>query len=304
LHLHDHYKELCALALSGQIASREREELEGHLSTCVECRTELGDFTQIATAFPRIADGHSHVSVPVGLTERFLARARSEGIPLSRRRALREVEKSWKPSRAVLLAFAAILASLAASYLIARLILAHQAFLPASARIFAPAAKPLPSPAIGSSSSDSRLRENANLQAQIEDLRNDLASLSANIKIDQDALRAAETEKRKLALRLADAENSAAGLRKGLAEREAEAARLKTEFEKLKTAKEADATAFRAEENELKSCKKANSFLKQRTRLETLSLRVSFTSSMWTILMRTARSSAHSEESSMPKERH
>lgn len=254
MHLHDHYKELCALALSGQIAPREREELEGHLSTCVECRTELGDFAQITTAFPRIADGQSHVSVPAGVTERFLARARSEGIPLSRKRGVREVEKSSRPSRALLLAFAAILAALAATYLVARLILTHHAFLPASARIFAPGAKPLPPALIESSTGeaqDRRSQENADMKAQIEHLREDLANLSAKMKSDQDALHTEEAEKRNLGVRVAEAETSAAGLRQGLAEREAEAAQLKTEFEKLKTAKEADAIAFRAEENEL-----------------------------------------------------
>jgi hypothetical protein len=251
--------------LSGQIASREREELEGHLSTCLECRTELGDFAQITTAFPRIAHGQSHVSVPAGVTERFLARARSEGIPLSRRREVREVEKSWKPSRSVLVAFAAILAALAASYLIARVILAHRAFLPASARIFAPAPKLSRSGPSGSGDTarEKILQENADLRFQTQRIQTELVALSARVKSDQDALKAAEAEKRALSSRLANAENVEGSLRAGATGRDVEVAQIKSELEKLKMVKEADDVALHAQENEL------NRLREQTAKLET-----------------------------------
>ena len=85
LHSHDHYKELSALAVSGQLRPSERDEVQHHLAACDECRSELQDFSGIVASLQAVSDNQSPIGVPAGATERFLARARSEGIPLGRK---------------------------------------------------------------------------------------------------------------------------------------------------------------------------------------------------------------------------
>jgi hypothetical protein len=249
LHFHDHYKELFALALSGQLVQVERKELEDHLSTCAECRTEVGDFAQITANFPRIADDRQLLAVPPGLTERILARARSEGIPLSRKGTIPTVRKRPKQFRLAWFAAVAALAVVAAGYSIVRALHSSPtrivALLP-EARRLAPAASPLSGPA-----QDSMLEENADLKGQIQRLRNDLSALSARVQSDQAQLKAAEADKRALSARLSDAAASEAGLRKGVTNYETEVGRLNSELEQAQATKDAQAVALKVEESEL-----------------------------------------------------
>src|SRR5580704_7988109 len=85
LNTHEQYEELCALAASGQASQDELEDLRSHLQTCPSCRSAAYDFNQIsAQALSRLAAKRLHCQIPSGMTQRFLARARSEGIELSR----------------------------------------------------------------------------------------------------------------------------------------------------------------------------------------------------------------------------
>jgi hypothetical protein len=85
LNIHEQYEELCALAASGQASPVELADLKVHLDECPECRALALDFTQVsAQALSQLAAKRLNCRVPTGMTRRFVARARSEGIAMTR----------------------------------------------------------------------------------------------------------------------------------------------------------------------------------------------------------------------------
>jgi hypothetical protein len=85
LNTHEHYEELCALAASGQASQLELGDLRSHLEGCPSCRSAAYDFTQLsAQALSQLAAKRLHCQIPSGMTQRFVARARSEGIEIRR----------------------------------------------------------------------------------------------------------------------------------------------------------------------------------------------------------------------------
>jgi len=101
---HEHFEELCALAASGQILEPEFVELQDHMQRCASCRSAYEEFVdllhgKLPLANPDIADA----STPPGFfsenssyRERFLARARREGVAVSSQRSR---ELSWSKLR-------------------------------------------------------------------------------------------------------------------------------------------------------------------------------------------------------------
>ena len=63
----------------------ELNDLRSHLEGCPSCRSAAYDFTQIsAQGLSQLAAKRLHCQIPSGMTQRFVARARSEGIEMSR----------------------------------------------------------------------------------------------------------------------------------------------------------------------------------------------------------------------------
>ncbi len=89
---HEHFEELGALAAIGQISVEEDKELNSHLSDCPSCREAYHDYVrllhkQLPQAAPRrwsLKEAVSRHGSGGELRERFFARARAEGINLSR----------------------------------------------------------------------------------------------------------------------------------------------------------------------------------------------------------------------------
>lgn len=78
---HQHYKELCAVAGAGQLSESEAVELNEHLKGCEDCRDLVRNFAFLCVqVLPVITTAEP---LPPGMTERFIARARSEGIAIS-----------------------------------------------------------------------------------------------------------------------------------------------------------------------------------------------------------------------------
>lgn len=78
---HQRYKELSALAGAGQLSESEAVELNEHLKGCEECRGLVRDFAFLCVqVLPAITTSKP---LPPEMTERFIARARSEGIAIS-----------------------------------------------------------------------------------------------------------------------------------------------------------------------------------------------------------------------------
>lgn len=80
---HSHFKAMCALAVSGQLSGSELHELTRHLQQCGDCRILVTEFEQISVGmFSSKEPRHRNCAVPDGMTERFVARAFSAGVPL------------------------------------------------------------------------------------------------------------------------------------------------------------------------------------------------------------------------------
>jgi hypothetical protein len=97
----ERFEELCALAASGQITESEFVELSDHMRNCVPCQTVYGDFIDLVHNKLPLADPELTSLFRPGrpslkessYRERFVARARKEGLAVSRE-ALRSIPES------------------------------------------------------------------------------------------------------------------------------------------------------------------------------------------------------------------
>jgi len=88
---HEHFEELCALAASGQISEPQFVELQDHLQQCAYCRSTYKDFIdllhdKLPLAHPDVAGSSTlpgFFSENSSCRERFVARARKEGVAVS-----------------------------------------------------------------------------------------------------------------------------------------------------------------------------------------------------------------------------
>ncbi len=78
---HQRYKELCALAAAGDLSEDDGVELNEHLKNCEECRKLVREFSFLCVQI--LPTAKAREPLPPGMTERFIARARSEGILIS-----------------------------------------------------------------------------------------------------------------------------------------------------------------------------------------------------------------------------
>lgn len=229
---------------SGQLTPAEREQLENHLSICPECRSELGDIALIVAQLPNIAAKRYPSTASAGLTQRFIARARSEGIPLSRPQTKEQPVRKLLKQAAFVPAFAAAALLIVAIGAVV-LLKAHSwesgISVSATPKHIAPIAPP----------DDELIQVNARLTTQIHRMEQDLANLTALHKRDREALKVAETGNATLKARPSIAESAETGLRQIIADRDAHLAQMNGELEKLQGLKDSDALAFKVEETEL-----------------------------------------------------
>jgi hypothetical protein len=100
---HEPFEEMCALAALGELPQEGREELREHLRECTSCRASLEQFSSVLNELPVVANDSSLPRPKLlrrddGYRERFLERARGEGISLSTQvdDAARERRLSWR----------------------------------------------------------------------------------------------------------------------------------------------------------------------------------------------------------------
>jgi hypothetical protein len=113
---HEHFRKLTALAGIGQLSSDENRVLETHLTECADCRRRQEDYSRIIFhELPKVDPrGTTNAARPrlvtdVDRRDRFLARARAEGIELSsdfERSPALEISNSkpswqWQPGIAI-----------------------------------------------------------------------------------------------------------------------------------------------------------------------------------------------------------
>lgn len=244
---HDYYEELCALAATGQIAPDQLKSLKLHMETCASCLDTFTDFGQIAGHVIESGSRRMSPKCPSGMTDRFIARAHSEGVPLSTPTSGRQTRKRWLRNSAFALAAGVIL-------------FVGLKILSAELRSAMPTGGPKLQVAIETDVSpraDLR-RENSTLAQQVEELHKQINELAADLKAEQKALERSESEKLQVSARFSQLESDNNALRQGLAERDArilslnaEAARNNQQFDQLLSAKSAGDFRLKTEQSEL-----------------------------------------------------
>src|SRR5258708_38278710 len=79
---HALYKEMCALAATGQLGGAQMSELNAHISTCDWCRAFLESVANVSVqVMPLLAENRvraADIVPPDGMRDRFLSRIASE----------------------------------------------------------------------------------------------------------------------------------------------------------------------------------------------------------------------------------
>jgi len=252
--IQNHCKDLCALAFSGQLSRSEIEELENHLSLCPECRSEVGDFARIVAQMPDVASKRNPVVLPSGLTDRFLARARSEGIPLSRMTEKEERRRALPGVTFGVAGFVAAAVIITVGLVLLREFQSYGAMRSHSRATVFNAGQAQPGTGARKAAeypNEELIRQNTRLKEQVQRMGGDLAALEAKLNSDKERVSAAEAAKATLQASLTSAETTDAGLRHDVSVRDAQLAYINGEFEKLRELKDTDALAFKVEESEL-----------------------------------------------------
>jgi hypothetical protein len=248
LNTHEQYEELSALAASGQASQDELEGLRSHLETCPSCRSAAYDFTQIsAQALSSLAAKRLHCQIPAGMTQRFVARARSEGIELSRNNP-QQITPPRRFARFMLAGAAAALILVVATLIVSKQKASLKATNP-----------PLSVPEVVSTppTKDQNPRvEDNHLRQELSSTRARLNSMSSTIQSQRTELEAAKQRTADLDARLKESEQRSALSASERSQREARIAELEGELEKARSDKNASDTAVALEEAEVRELQK------------------------------------------------
>lgn len=241
---HQRYEELCALAATGQMPESENAGFQAHLADCPECSALLMDFAQTgACLVAGRAAGQRSQRVPDGMTERFIARARTEGIAMSPM----IVERRAKPPVRMWVAVAGAVAVLV---LILTLVLRVKAPVPqVSARNVTTRPGDAPQAAVPEPPPGPRRDELPALRTQVE-------ALTARLRANRETIAASQREKEALQARVAALEQEKKGLQANDSEHVATISRLQADIDKMNREKAANEVAILAEENELRELRR------------------------------------------------
>ena len=237
------------MAASGQASPDELADLRLHLETCPSCRSAAYDFNQIsAQALSSLAAKRLHCRIPSGMTQRFLARARSEGIELSRD----NLPQTAPPDRRALFASIAVPAVLIV--VAAVLIVARQKTSTTASNV----PLPVPQTAVSFPRADvpNRPVGDDRLGQELSSTRAAIASMSATIQSQRSALESAKQRTTDLDARLKESEQRSALSASERSQSEARIAELRGELEKARSEKNASDTAVALEDAEVRELQK------------------------------------------------
>lgn len=250
MNIHEQYEELCALAASGQASPDELTDLRSHLEDCPACRRAAYDFTQVsAQALSQLAARHMHCQIPSGMTQRFMARARTEGIEMTRENGPQAPATSRRWLFATIGAAAAVVL-IAGLLIIGRrksspVVVEHQQ-LPASQTL-------RPSPR---AVSEDRGSGGAVLQQQLAAARSQMKFMSATIQEQRAEIESERKASDDLNSRLTEAEKGTASTQSDRDQRDVRITQLEMEIEKAKSEKNASDTTLVLQETELRELRK------------------------------------------------
>jgi hypothetical protein len=252
---HQHYEELSALIASGQASEVDLLEWQEHAQKCAECRALRRGFGETAGAI--LVSDYERAprhNVPAGMTERFIAHARSAGLPLSGN----EVER--QPSR---LSFRRIPFSAAVAALIALIGLALMFFLWMNMfkRHVADLSNPVmvrDSAARGSPVADSAgnsilIQQNLLLRKDLREAQLRERLLETQLKAGREALESTDHKRFEITERLGELQNAAADLQGPNQERNGEIAQLREQLKNVISERDGYRAASLVQESELNS---------------------------------------------------
>jgi hypothetical protein len=236
---HQSYEELCALAATGQLPEGDMLAFRAHLVDCPECSALLEEFTQTGACLVGAhAAGKRSEGVPDGMTERFVARARTQGVTMSPGIAGRPVKPfmgRWAAAGLVAAATAALAIILPIAI---RTKAPVQQLSANTARDVAPVAAPMSTPV-------PRHDDVPVLPAQVN-------ALIAQLKTNHEAIAASQRDNEALQAHIAALEQEKQGLQAKASEHLVTISRLQTDIDKMNSEKAANDVAILAEENELR----------------------------------------------------
>lgn len=246
---HQHFEELCALIAAGQAPEDHLLEWQDHAQECAECRSLRRDFAQTARAI--VVSDNSRAprhEVPAGMTERFVAHARSAGVPLSRNEAEKRPQvRSFFSGHAFNAAAAAALIALIA-FLSWMFSLNRAGFT--LLKPFHASNSPLQTPAIDSVGQSLLLQENSQLQQRLRDTQAERRVLVAQLNDMRQALESAERRSVEINARLDELQRDSAAVEKG---RVNEIAQLREQLERVNSQKDSARLAADVQYRELQT---------------------------------------------------
>jgi hypothetical protein len=239
---------------SGHASGGDVLKLQEHAEGCPECRSLCRDFEEIAQAIA-VSDSRSapRCNVPEGMTERFIARARSEGVPVSRIQVDNRLIKIQSLRRLVFYpAVAAIVLALVAFvfWMLARK--QHtglKALVPHSA-LKSPIKK---APTVGIAANSSVPDQNSNLEEQLSAAQAESRFLVAQLKESRQALESAERKQSDISARLDAIQNDDARLRDSDRDADKKIAELRGQVEWLSSQKASAMFATEAQRKRLET---------------------------------------------------
>jgi hypothetical protein len=278
----EYFEELCALAASGQISEPEFVELQDHLQDCARCQSAYDDFIELLhNKLPLVGSERIGSSWRAGLfsttssyRERFLARARKQGLAVSYPSLIATIESRlgiglWPISYAQVAMLAMALLLLTAGILgygLRRsdaLYTTLAANMAAMSQRFSQQGRPERSPARESQSvipprletpppPPAGVAARVVAEAEFQRVREDYTAAEARSKVLQDQLRAAASELESFKAQQEQASDSRNQVEKKLAAAELALARASDELEGIRQGRAVDAATVAAQAREIR----------------------------------------------------
>jgi hypothetical protein len=258
---HEHFEELCAFATAGELCEDEWSELEEHLQACATCRNLARDFKDICLMLTVATESKGGSEIPDGMTERFIARARAQGIPLNDNMvnsghggALKHGVASFSRYLTAWTAAAIILLTVSSILLTVHYGSRGQASRNPGSSTAGPAQSELAA-------------ENERLKNQLRDAQEEERTVSTRLRQEQHLSESGQKREGELNRRLSELEKSNKTLHDEESSHNAEIAQLTNDLERIRAKENADSTASLVSETELSNLRerveKLNTQLRQ-----------------------------------------
>jgi hypothetical protein len=250
---HQHYEELCALVASGQASEVESLEWREHAQRCAECRTLGDDYAQTARTI--LMSDYKHApryDMPAGMTERFIAHARSAGVPLGGNEVGRPPSvPSFRriPFTAAVAALIALIGLALLFFLWMNEVKRHVADPSNSAIVLGSPVRS--SPAADSAEKSMLIQENARINKQLREARSREDLLVTQLKAGREALESAERKTVEFNSQLDVLQTVHAELRRRERDRSNDIARLRAELKISNSERDSDRAVSIVQDDEL-----------------------------------------------------